>query len=400
MHASKFLAPWLLTVVVASAGCGGSSEDGLKNSDGGTSGTGGSSGTAGSSGASGSGGSSGSSGAGGAGGDISLSEVPPLYAQALCEAQRGCFGDLLAVILSGEDCETNAETAIRDTLPRLEQAIAAGKIRYDGTKIQACLDQVRTLDCVNGPEPTECTAAIDGTVAVGGECSMSDECAGGDTYCKVTAACPGHCAPREVAGGPCSRDNECVRDLSCSDTTGRCFAPATADQPCGAGQPECQGGLFCVGADEDAGRPGTCRTLADAFSVSAGGSCLIGAPFCQPNLRCTIDSVSGGVPSTRCAAPVASGAACKLAYPDVCPGDQYCKIATGTIDGVCTAKPGNGQPCAVRNAGEDPICAPNTRCDAGTCRSRQKLGGTCQTGAVCYSENCISGGCAPGGACE
>jgi len=284
-------------------------------------------------------------------------------------------------------------------VPRIEQSIAAGKIRYDGTKIQACLDKIHELGCVTGGEPAECAEAVDGTVAIGGECAMSDECAG-DTYCKHGAACPGQCAPKETAGGPCSRNSECAGDLKCSDATQRCFAPAGAGQDCNAGQPDCQSPLFCVGSDENAGRPGKCRTLAEAFSVASGGSCLLGAPFCTTDLRCAVESTAGSTPITRCTAPVARGAACKLAYPDVCPGDQYCKIATGTTDGVCTAKPGNGQPCAQRTATDDPICAPNTRCDAGICRTRQKLGGSCQTSAVCYSENCIAGGCAPSGACE
>jgi hypothetical protein len=333
--------------------------------------------------------------------DISLADAPPAYAKAYCDLLRGCWGELLNVILPGEKCEDLMETRVRDELARVEQAIAAGKVRYDGSKLQACLDKLRTGGCANAPEPAECTAAVDGTVAEGAECSMSAECAGSASYCKTDASCPGRCAPLETAGGPCSRDSECAANLKCSQATSRCIRPAALGEACEAGAPECQGGLFCIGSN-DSGRQGQCQTLKDGFSVSAGQPCLQTAPFCEPSLRCAVESVNQttGVITTRCAQPVASGAPCQLAYPDVCPNDQYCAIAGGASNGRCTAKPGNGQPCAMRTQTEDPICAPNTRCDAGTCRQLQKLGGSCQTDAVCYSENCINGGCAPSGACE
>jgi len=304
--------------------------------------------------------------------------------------------------LPGENCENLIETTVRDDLARVEQAIAAGKVRYDGHKLEACLDKLRTLGCKNAPEPAECTAAVDGTVAEGGECSMSAECAGGAMYCKTDAACPGRCAPLETAGGSCKRDSECAANLKCSEATSRCIRPAEVGEACEAGAPECQGGLFCIGSDNDAGRQGQCRTLKDGFSVGAGQPCLQTAPFCEPSLRCVVESVnpSTGAITTRCAQPVASAAPCQLAYPDVCPGDQYCAIAGGASTGRCTAKPGNGQPCAMRTPNEDPICAPGTRCDSGTCRQLQKLGGSCQSDDVCYSGNCINSGCAPSGACE
>src|SRR5690349_12952116 len=104
MRASKILVPSIATLFALAVGCGGSNDDALKGD-----------------------------------GDISLSELPPLYAKALCDAQRACVGEVLALFIPGEDCVANAETAIRDVLPRIEQGVSAGKIRYDGTKIQACI---------------------------------------------------------------------------------------------------------------------------------------------------------------------------------------------------------------------------------------------------------------------
>jgi len=353
-------------LLAASAGCGSTSEDGLTTDN------------------------------------VSLDEAPPLYAKAYCDLLRRCWGDLLPIILPGEDCEQLVETRVSDEFARVEQAIAAGKVRYDGTKVRACLDKLKTAGCTNPAEPPECIAASDGTVPEGGECSMSVECAGGATYCQTDGTCPGRCVPLETAGGTCRRDADCAPTLKCSETTQRCFVPAAVGEACEAGAPACQEGIFCIGSDNDAGRQGQCRTLTDGFSVGAGEACLQTAPFCEPSLRCVVESFNQatGTGVTRCAQPVASGAPCQLAYPDVCPGDQYCAVASGALTGRCTAKPGNGQPCARRTTTEEPVCAPGTRCDAGTCRQLQRLGGSCQSNNVCYSGNCINNGCAPSGACE
>jgi hypothetical protein len=249
---------------------------------------------------------------------------------------------------------------------------------------------------------------LDGTVALGGDCSESLECQGADTYCKAGGACPGRCAARESAGGPCGVNDDCAAGLRCDrDSANKeewvCYEPARPGDRCGGGTaPECEPGLICLGEDSDQGRSGNCRTTSEAFSGSSGDRCILDSPFCQADLRCVIESVdvATGNITTRCGAPVASGAACKMAYPDVCPFDEYCAVPPQSLDGTCRPKPGAGQACAAR--GDDPpdICAPGTRCDGGQCRPRQRLGGSCQGGSVCYSELCLDGGCAPAGACE
>jgi hypothetical protein len=333
---------------------------------------------------------------------IPLQDLPALYAETACAGARACFGDVFPVVTAGEDCEQNAETGLRDALSRIERAIADGKVKYDGTRARACFDAAAAQGC-SDDEPAACTEMVDGTVAVGGACSESLECQGADTYCKAGGSCPGRCAPRESAEGPCAMHDDCKAGLRCNREDGTCFAPAGAGDRCEGGTgPECSPGLICLGADNEQGRSGNCRTIAEAFSGSAGDPCVLDAPFCRADLRCVIESVdvATGMITTRCGEPVGSGAACKMAYPDVCPPDQYCAVPAQSLDGTCRSKPGAGQPCAARGDDAADICAPGTRCDGGQCRPLQKLGGGCQSYAVCYSEHCLSGGCAPAGACE
>ena len=335
--------------------------------------------------------------------EVPFEELPARYATAACDAARACWGSVLEVITGGENCQENTEAAISDELGRLQQAMTSGKVKYDGTRAEACFAAVVAQGCSDGGTPAACTEALDGTVAIGGDCASSFECKGGDTYCKSGGTCPGQCAPRESAEGPCSTNDDCQPGLRCDRAEGSCFRPAAAGDRCGGGTGvDCGAGLFCLGEDEDQGRPGNCRTIDEAFSGTASEPCLIDAPLCQAALRCVVEGVdtTTGSITARCGSPVASGAACKIAIPDMCQSGEYCAVPANALEGTCTRKPGAGSPCAARGNDPPEICALGTRCDGGQCRPRQKLGGSCQADEVCYSDHCSGGGCASAGACE
>lgn len=344
-----------------------------------------------------------SDGGGGGGSSVAIDDLPPVLAGAYCDAAKACFGPLLDIFLPGESCTANYETAISDELPRIKQAIEKGTIVYDGSKVQACVAAVKARGCsTTNVAPPECTAAFDGTVEVGGDCDMDGECKGDDTYCKVGAACPGKCSLREQAGGDCASDDHCGANLKCSEDTSKCIVPAKNGEACGGGSaPECEPGQFCLGEDSDANKPGTCKSLEESFVGKEGDACYFdGAPLCTADLRCYVEGVdtTAGKLITKCGPPLTSGAACKIGIPDGCPADEFCKAAPQALDGTCTKKPAAGQPCEKQF--ENDVCAPNTRCDAGTCKPLQKLGGSCTVDDVCYSGNCVNGGCAPSGACQ
>ncbi|MEZ4222185.1 MAG: hypothetical protein R3B13_14715 [Polyangiaceae bacterium] len=341
---------------------------------------------------------------GGGAKSIAIEDVPPLYADAICTTFEGCFaGAPFEVFLNGEDCRKNYETALNDELIRIKTAVDGGSVVYKGNLMQKCLDAVKGLGCALQGEPPECQAAIAGTVEDGGDCTLDPECKGANSYCRVGSSCPGSCAPKEPAGASCRRNDDCAVGLQCSDTTQKCFAPAKDGETCGGGSaPDCGPGLFCVGEEESPPKSGTCADGAAAFSAAEGDPCFFnGKSLCKDGLFCLVTGVDTQTQQlvTECAKQYAAGADCSPGIPDACPIEQYCKVTPNTFTGVCTAKPGDGEACAAGIGGDASVCAPGTRCDGGTCRPRQKLGASCKTDEVCYSENCSGGACAPGGGC-
>jgi hypothetical protein len=349
-------------------------------------------GSAGSGGGSGAGGGAGT--AGGNGG-IPLGDVPAKYAAASCVALAACFGELAQEFMNGEDCNQLLEKRIANgDFASLQQAVASGKVTYDGTKMQACLDRLSGAGCklFTEREFAECVAASDGTIAEGGDCNFDFECKS-PAFCKVDAACPGKCAPLQAAGAACTDDDQCQSGLICTGP-GTCEKPSAAGQSCqNASATPCEPGLLCFGGDPQAGTPGTCKTIAELFSADLGATCnLADGPYCKPGLSCAVESVSATEIVTKCVA--AGTSACTISYPDMCPTGQYCKHPDQDFNGTCTPLPGDGQPCV------SDTCVAYTRCESGTCRSLQDNGGTCQENDTCYSEACVAGKCAADTPCN
>jgi len=333
---------------------------------------------------------------------IPLEDLPGEAASALCAAYANCVGPLFDAMFAGESCETRVETQLSGEFGILADIVEAGGALYYAELAPACLRVWEERDCadLNQRSIAECEDAIQGTVEVDGECTTDWECVGFN-ICKFNGECPGTCTPRGSAGTACERDDECRDGLICFDVTGRCVEPIAEDGACGGGvEPECAPGLFCLGADDNAGTAGTCVTMDDGFSRAAGASCGVDTALCEPGLSCVVLEVVGEELTMECAEPVDSGDACRIGFPEQCPTGEYCAVATGTLEGTCEPLPGDGEPCAQRF--EDRLCAPWTRCDeaTGNCRTIQELGGTCSGDALCYSENCVDGGCAPSSACE
>ncbi len=349
-----------------------------------------------------------SSGDGGGGADgvdatsISRDDLAGEAASALCAAYANCVGPLFDVMFAGEACETRVETQLAGEFGILFDMVDAGRVEYHPDLAPACLQVWQDRDCadMNQRSIPECDNAIEGTVAVDGECTADWECVGFNV-CKFDGECPGTCTPRGSAGTTCERDDECDDGLVCFDVTGRCVQPVAEGEACGGGvEPDCEPGLFCLGNDDNTGTPGACVTMDDGFSRAAGASCGLDTALCEPGLSCTVLAVVGEVLTMECADPVGSGEDCRIGFPEQCPTGEYCMVPENSLEGTCEPLPGDGEPCAARF--EDRLCAPYTRCDeaTGNCRAIQELGDTCSSDALCYSENCADGGCAPNSACE
>jgi hypothetical protein len=335
------------------------------------------------------------------GGSIAIEDTPPLIAEAACSAFDECWGAGSDFVFGAEDCRQRVENSFADSVDLLKKAQKEGAAIYDGKKIQKCIDEISAAKCnVEGAlESDVCRSAVDGLIELGNACNNDLECKG-DAYCAGNA-CPGTCTAAGSTGDSCERNNECATGFYCSDTNKKCTKPAAAGDVCGGSTgPNCDDGLFCLGADEDTGQSGNCRTFDEVFTAQVGEVCSPQGPFCAPNARCGIMAVAPAF-ELECIATFASKAACRLAFPEACPDGEYCKVVPDTLEGTCTTLPAVGDACAVSGLDENNLlCAPYARCENGTCRALQNLGGACVEKETCYSESCVGGVCAADGACE
>lgn len=395
--------------------CGGSSTAGI----GGTGGAGGSAGaSAGSGGGAGtSGGPGGSAGAsggtdggagasGGSGGSgVALGDVPGKLAKAYCDLYSKCYGALVEFSTPGEDCVTYTQKTIEDGgFNELTSSVNAGRVQYQADQMQACLDAIANQSCDSLLQRSipACLAALTGTVPVGGNCDIDNDCKGPGVFCQANSACPGKCTKLLSAGQNCTRDAQCQSGLNCDSTTGKCVKPAALGAACGGGvDPDCGPPGICMGENTQQSQPGTCESVSQILLAADGATCNPqNGPWCKNAEPCAITGYSGGSIVASCTATVASGAACRLAFPDECPAGEYCDITAQQVytgqTGTCTALPKPGATCAAPLSGLSG-CAPYSRCDTATntCVALHRLGQSCTTDLGCYSGRCSNGGCAP-----
>lgn len=339
-----------------------------------------------------------------------LSELPAKVASAQCAAAEACFGPLFAVFLNGEDCATRVRQQIENGgFTAWQPAIDAGKASYHPERVQACLDSFTNGGCeaLGSRESDPCIAAFDGTVAAGGACTYSFECAG-KTFCKADATCPGVCAPRLAAGEACKVDDDCSEGLGCPAATKVCTKAGAAGDTCkGESAPDCEPGLLCYGNDDQQKRAGVCRAFAQVFTGEEGAACSFDGSdglLCATGLSCAFEKVDAKGLHARCVKPVAAGEACHPGIPGMCPLDAYCDVPPSgmgapKLDGTCTSLPGDGEPCAKAVTAIS-TCAPGNVCEGGTCRTVVANGAGCASDAQCWSGSCQSGKCAPRTACS
>lgn len=329
---------------------------------------------------------------------VPLEEVPGLYADAACEAYLSCLGAIAEIFLGGEDCATRVTRQLEEEWPRIEDAVEQGRVEYHGDAIEACAEEIRGRSCAALSEREACPEGLDGTVAIGDDCSLSAECKG-NAYCNFDSSCPGTCRALESAGAACQDDDQCTSGLFCSDETGRCVVPAGDGEACQGGEPDCALGLFCAGADEDTNTSGECRPIDGVFGRLSGEDCDFEAgQLCVKNLVCQVDSVDTDGLHLSCASPVGSGEPCRIAIPDQCPGDEYCDVPMDMLEGTCRPRPGAGEACATTGVGT--YCEAYTRCDGGTCRDLANLGERCSSDEVCLSEHCDGTACVSQDQCQ
>jgi hypothetical protein len=274
----------------------------------------------------------------------------------------------------------------------IDQAVSSGHVVYDPSQLSACMAGIRALACdvLSHTLPTPCSAVIDGKVALDGECTISAECDGA-AFCSSADQCPSHCVPLLNEGDACSGDNQCGDDLLCGG--GHCLRPSQADGPCnGMSGAVCRIGLTCQGStDVDTGH---CVSNATVQVGDEGATCEPGGALCKEGLSC----VFAGNSAFHCEQAVGSGASCHLGLPGQCPNGEYCDTNDPTVQSTCRTLPSEGKACVLSG-----LCAPALVCvaegSARVCRAIQDNCGACSSDAMCRSEHCEQGYCAPPPAC-
>jgi len=230
--------------------------------------------------------------------------------------------------------------------------IAAGKTRYDSAKAGACLEFAHRLygsGCtrsgtsdLTGEEV--CSEVFVGTVADGGACFLSTECA--------SAKC-------QQADTACQPAQQC-----CAGTCIAKPAPIPAGADCTALQPgqECAAGSYCFTI-----APSPTPTCVVPSKV-AGAACTTIVQCASP-LFCDLDVATG---AGTCQPAAATGAACNS---DVLFGScdnlrELCSTATGT----CTPRGAVGAPCDPLQYGS---CLSYAECIGSTCVALSPERGAC-----------------------
>ena len=132
----------------------------------------------------------------GCGGDgaVGLEQWPAEFGDAYCRRAFECCTapEIAAIGLSTEAmCRDDFANIWSFLVPFLQNSIAVGRMRYDGSAAAACLDEMARASCVEfwqgNPSPS-CAEVFVPLVAEGGSCGTGYDCT--TTYCaSATQTC-------------------------------------------------------------------------------------------------------------------------------------------------------------------------------------------------------------------
>jgi hypothetical protein len=329
-----------------------------------------------------------------------LEELPERLVAALCPELESCLGEDAGERFFGPDgCEERVRAQVEDgDFDATIEAVEAGRVQYDGSKVDACIGSIRGTGCgfqtTRVLESESCRLVLEGSVEPGGDCAIDEDCAG-VAFCKRNGAqCPGTCTELLESGEACTRDDECANGLACPSAVDRCVAPGRLGEDCGrVTDAACAAGLLCLGAS--AGNAGECSDPEELFVAQLGEDC---APaegvLCVDDLACAIVLPLEAMPRFRCMERHDLGSGCTFGAPSQCPDDAYCSgvdLASGDVEGTCAKLPEEDDAC---NAQGGPPCAAGLSCDSDQiCRPLGRLGDRCASDDACASGHCEDDSC-------
>jgi hypothetical protein len=302
----------------------------------------------------------------------------PTTVAAFCPDLLGAEAEHEAACVGGPAAAWYVELTAGDACKKLGDAVTAGRVKFDPTKTQTCLEAFAKFTCADGDDqglPTECKDALSGTVAQGTACYADLDCSG-EGYCagvdQYLGSCSGKCTARVAAGASCKLGEQCVDGYTCySATSGKdagielkcnktlTFKPGVAKgDACGHDATTkktvgCLQGLSCD-------KP----THVCVPTVKLGAACSDGAGECERFTNCD--------PITRkCKQYPGAGGDCGYSSgQDIigCLGQAYCKTSSSNpYAGTCANQGDNGAACVAAEQCVTARCKKEKDAGAGTC---------------------------------
>jgi hypothetical protein len=252
----------------------------------------------------------------------------------------------------------NAVTTYDDNYLATRVALVQAKaVHYDGEAAARWIDAIAAHGCDTAAQTDTDSARFhifSGTVALGGDCLIDDQCAGDGSFCQpadptcsvATSCCPGTCvagAAKSAYLGPCNTSSDCADNLYCSASSYRCARLATKEgATCGAID-GCAPPLFCN--FDPSARTGACYTPPPTNGTcdpTLALPCADERDYCDPTtLQCTRD------------APVNAA----------CDQNVYCVAYAECTNGSCVAHPSAGEACVAMGL----ACLGNLPCTNNQC---------------------------------
>jgi hypothetical protein len=344
----------------------------------------------------------------GGGDEPTLEELPDLLVSALCPELESCLGERVSQIYFGEGgCAERLQIELEDgDFSATQAAVEAGNVRYDGSKVQACLAAFNGIGCEFQTRRVftsdACNAVLEGDVEPGGDCALDEECTG-SAFCKREGGnCPGTCTALLAAGGTCTEDDECANGLTCDSGTERCVAPGRLGEACGrVTDAPCAAGLVCIGVNAAMARAGECSEPEELYAAQLGEPCdLENSVFCEDDLACAVVVPIETPAQFKCMTRVEVGEPCTFGAPSQCPDGSFCSgvdIMAGEVEGTCADLPDDNDQCnesGGQECADGLICGPD-----GVCRSIGRIGDGCASDISCASDHCDDGACARPATC-
>jgi Dickkopf N-terminal cysteine-rich region len=313
------------------------------------------------------------------GGSITFAQYESQAATAYCSylAKCGLFPDAAT-------CEQANTGIITVADPSLAEAIAQGRVAFDGDDAAACLSQFSNESCdqtMSRVSPTICNEIVSGTVGSGGMCAIDQECI--SQACDVPsceqACCQGTCvggtAPAlQPTGAPCTSDESCVAGDYCDSQADMCAPYVAAGSAC-ADSFACAPGFGC------AGTPLVCKTLPGTGAACPDGVCANVGEHCGSAGTCVKD----GLPGDSCV----TNSDCS----------EFFTCDPSTMQ--CMKGPSLGEPCPDGTCFDaNTFCTDELGSATPTCAAAGSDGATCNSIDQCISGNCDNNVCDTPAACD